>query len=214
MKLTVQTFLTMDGVMQGPGGPTEDTSGGFERGGWLGPFVDEDFGQIVNGWFERVEGFLLGRTTYELFSAYWPQVDERENPVAAKLNALPKFVASSTLENPEWGETTVLSGDLVEEVRQLKDRPGGELQVHGSAQLAAALHEAGLIDEYRLLVFPVTVGHGKRLFTDSARPSGYALESSRVTSAGVVYTELRPVPFAVAGHEVVEGKDTVQDVQR
>ena len=202
MKLTIHEFLTLDGVMQGPGGAEEDTSGGFERGGWLVPHVDQDFGVIVSGWFAPAEAILLGRTTFMLMRGYWPQVTDPDNLVAAALNGLPKYLVSSTVTEPDWGDTTVLPGDPVEGVRALKEREGGELQVHGSWQLASALHAAGLIDEYRLLRFPVTVGAGKRLFTDDAPARGFELLESRTTGAGVVYTMLAPTEFA-AGH--VEG---------
>ncbi len=195
MRLTVHTFITLDGVMQAPGGPTEDPSGGFERGGWLPPHVDEVFGEVVDGWFTRCDAVLLGRTTFELMRSYWPQVPAEDDAVAAALNGGPKFVVSSTLTDPDWGDTTVLSGDPVEEVRALKERPGGELQVHGSARLARTLHDAGLVDEYRLLTFPVTVGAGKRLFGEDAPPRSYRLVDSRITSTGVVYTALAPEEF-------------------
>ena len=154
MRLTVHTFLTVDGVMQGPGGPDEDTTGGFTRGGWLVPFVDEDFGAIVDAWFARAEAILLGRTTYTMMYDYWSQITDPDNLVAAKLNGQPKYVASATLRDPGWQHTTVLSRDVIERVRELKQQPGDELQVHGSCGLAQALHQAGLVDEYRLLVAP------------------------------------------------------------
>jgi dihydrofolate reductase len=197
MKLTLHTFLSLDGVMQGPGGPDEDTSGGFERGGWVVPYLDQDFGEIVDGWFEHADAILLGRTTYEMMRDYWTQIDDPDNLVAVKLNGLPKFIVSSTLREPDWHDSTVLSGDVAGEVGRLKERPGGELQVHGSAELARSLHEAGLVDEYRLLVFPVCVGQGKRLFTDGAPPTGFKLVDSRVASTGAVYSALQPAPFDV-----------------
>jgi dihydrofolate reductase len=209
MKLTVHTFLTVDGVMQGPGGADEDTGGGFDRGGWLVPYVDQDFGQIVNSWFERADAILLGRTTYQLMAPYWTQVDDPENMVAAKLNGLPKFVVSSTLHDPDWHNTTVLSGDVLEEVMRLKERSGDELQVHGSWKLASTLHEAGLVDEYRLLTFPVAVGPGKRLFSETAPATGFTLVDSRVTSTGVIYSVLQPAPFEVGRVGVVEGREAV-----
>jgi dihydrofolate reductase len=208
MELVVHTFLTIDGVMQAPGGAEEDTSGGFTRGGWLVPFADEDFGAIVNGWFANAETILLGRSTYDMMRAYWSQVTDPDNLVAAKLNGLPKYVASSTLHDPAWNNTTVLSGDVIEQVRKLKQEPGGELQVHGSCGLARTLHQAGLIDEYRLLVVPVAVGKGKRLFPDDAPATGFTLTDSRVTSRGIVYSALRPAPFEVANVAVVDGRET------
>src|SRR5713101_8422179 len=163
MKLTVHTFLTLDGVMQGPGGADEDRSGGFERGGWLVPLGDADMGEVAESWFARADAILLGRNTYEMMRAYWSEVTDPANAVAAKLNHGRKYVASNSLTDADWGDTTVLSGDVIARVADLRQEGGeGELQVHGSALLAQSLHTAGLIDEYRLLVFPVTVdaGHG------------------------------------------------------
>jgi len=208
MELTVHEFLTTDGVMQGPGGADEDTSGGFTHGGWIVPFADEDFGAIVTGWFGRAEAILLGRTTYSMMYPYWSQVTDPDNLVAAKLNGLPKYVASSTLRDPAWHNTAELSGDVIAQVKQLKQRPGGELQVHGSCGLARSLHRAGLVDEYRLLVAPVTVGAGKRLFTEDAPAMGYILADSRTTSRGAVYSALRPAQFEVGTVGVVEGRES------
>ena len=208
MELTVHEFLTTDGVMQGPGGADEDTSGGFTHGGWIVPFADEDFGAIVTGWFGRAEAILLGRTTYSMMYPYWSQVTDPDNLVAAKLNGLPKYVASSTLRDPAWHNTAELSGDVIAQVKQLKQRPGGELQVHGSCGLARSLHRAGLVDEYRLLVAPVTVGAGKRLFTEDAPAMGYTLADSRTTSRGAVYCALRPAQFEVGTVGVVEGRES------
>ena len=208
MELIVHEFLTIDGVVQGPGGADEDTGGGFTRGGWIVPFTDEDFGAIVTGWFGRAEAILLGRTTYSLMYPYWSQVTDPDNLVAAKLNGLPKYVASSTLRDPAWQNTVVLSGDVIGQVKQLKQQPGGELQVHGSCGLARSLHQAGLIDEYRLLVAPVTVGAGKRLFTEDAPASGYTVADSRTTSRGAMYSALRPAPFEAGRIEVVEGRES------
>jgi len=209
MRLTVHTFLTVDGVMQGPGGPDEDTTGGFTRGGWLVPFVDEDFGAIVDAWFARAEAILLGRTTYTMMYDYWSQITDPDNLVAAKLNGQPKYVASATLRDPGWQHTTVLSGDVIERVRELKQQPGDELQVHGSCGLAQALHQAGLVDEYRLLVAPVTIGAGKRLFTEDAPVSGYTLVESSTTGRGAVYSALRPTSFEVGRFGVEGGREAV-----
>lgn len=208
MRLTVNTFLTIDGVMQGPGGVQEDTSDGFDRGGWLVPFSDPDMGEIVGGWFGQADAILLGRNTFQMMKTYWSQVTDPDNIVSAKLNGQPKYVVSATLADPDWGNTTVLSGDIVKEVSQLKDQPGGELQVHGSAMLARSLHEAGLVDEFRLLVFPVYVGKGKRLFSEGAAPSGFTLVDSRTTSTGAVYSALTPAPFHAGSVQVVEGKES------
>jgi dihydrofolate reductase len=196
MKLTIHEFLTLDGVMQGPGGSEEDTSGGFERGGWVVPHVDAGFGEIVDSWFPRAEAILLGRTTFELMRPYWSRFPDPDNPVAKALNGLPKYLVSSTVSDPDWGDTTVLEGDPIEQVARLKERPGGELQVHGSWQLANSLHRAGLVDEYRLLTFPATVGAGKRLFTDDAPATGLRLLESKTTAAGVIYAIFAPAEFA------------------
>lgn len=209
MRLTVHTFLTLDGVMQGPGGAEEDPSGGFDRGGWLVPYADEDMGGIVDGWFSRAEAFLLGRRTYTMMSDFWSQITDPDDSVAKALNGRPKYLVSSTTDDPGWSPTTVLSGDPVAEVRALKERDGGELQVHGSARLASALHAAGLVDEYRLLVFPVSVGSGKRLFRGDAPPSGFTLLESRTTSTGAVYTALSPTPFRTGGIAVEDGKEVL-----
>lgn len=210
MKLTVNIFTTLDGVIQGPGGGGEDTSGGFTRGGWLVPHVDGEFGEIVDQWFAAGDAALLGRTTYELMSAFWPQVADPVNATAIALNQRPKYVVSNTLTNPTWQNTTVLAGDPVERVKALKERQAeGELQVHGSAQLAATLHEAGLVDEYRLLVFPVCVGPGKRLFRYGAPAEGFEVIDSRVTSAGVTYLAMRPTGFRSGAVGVADGKETV-----
>ncbi len=207
MKLTVHTFLTLDGVMQGPGGAEEDPSGGFTRGGWLVPYADEDMGSIVDSWFSRAEAILLGRTTFTVMRDFWSQITDPEDGVAGALNGLPKYLVSGTVTEPGWSPTTVLSGDPVAAVRELKEQPGGELQVHGSARLASTLHAAGLVDEYRLLVFPVTVGSGKRLFTQDAPASGFTVVESRTTSTGAVYSALAPAPFRSGGITVEDGKE-------
>ncbi len=207
MKLSVNVFLTTDGVMQGPGGIDEDPSGGFHRGGWLVPYLDEDFGTIVDGWFARADAILLGRTTYDMMHPYWRQVTDPDNLVASKLNGLPKYVVSTTLTDPVWQHTTVISADVVDAVARLKASGAGELQLHGSCGLARTLQEAGLVDEYRLLVFPVLVGAGKRLFSDAAAPSGLTLVRSSVTGAGAVYSELTPAPFSVGTVGVEDGRE-------
>jgi dihydrofolate reductase len=185
MELTVTTFLSVDGVYQGPGGPTEDRSGGFDRGGWLVPHFDEATGAFMVSVFERVDAFLLGRRTYEIFAAAWPAVTDPDDAVASRLNTYPKFVASSTLKDPEWANTTVLEGDLASAVRALKDRDGRELQVHGSGQLVRFLLDHDLVDRLNLITFPVIVGAGRRLFPDSGIATGLVLDESRTTPSGV-----------------------------
>ncbi|HEX2221450.1 MAG TPA: dihydrofolate reductase family protein [Candidatus Limnocylindria bacterium] len=192
MQLTVTTFLSVDGVYQGPGGPNEDRSGGFDRGGWLVPHFDEATGQFMDSVFQQVDAFLLGRRTYDIFAASWPNATDPNDPVASKLNTLPKYVASTTLKDPEWANTTVLEGDLASAVRKLKDREGRELQVHGSGRLVQFLLDNDLVDRLNLLVFPVIVGAGRRLFPDSGMATGLALDESRTTPSGVTISVYRP----------------------
>jgi dihydrofolate reductase len=186
MKLTTTTFVSVDGVMQGPGGPTEDRSGGFERGGWLVPHFDEETGQFMDQLFRRVDAFLLGRRTYEIFAGSWGKMaDPGENPVAVGFNTLPKYVASTTLTDPEWANTTVLSDDIAAAVQELKAQPGRELQVHGSGTLIRWLLENDLVDELNLIIFPVIVGDGRRLFPDKGRDTRLELVEARTTPSGV-----------------------------
>ncbi len=192
MQLTVTTFLSVDGVYQGPGGPDEDRSGGFDRGGWLVPHFDEATGEFMDSIFQRVDAFLLGRRTYDIFAASWPNATDPEDTVANRLNTLPKYVASTTLKDPEWANTSVLEGDLVSAVRKLKGRDGRELQVHGSGALVRFLLENDLVDRLDLLVFPVIVGAGRRLFPDSGIATGLALDQSRTTGSGVTISVYRP----------------------
>jgi len=184
-KLTMTTFLTLDGVMQGPGGPPEDRSGGFDHGGWLVPFFDADTGKFVVDVFERADAFLLGRTTYQIFANHWPRITDPADPVASKLNTLPKHVASKTLKRLDWHNCTLVT-DVVSEVTTLKARYARELQVHGSAGLAQTLIEHDLVDEYHLLVFPVVLGSGKRLFASGAVPAKMRLLQTRSTSNGII----------------------------
>jgi dihydrofolate reductase len=184
-KLSLTQFVTLDGVYQAPGGPDEDPGGGFEHGGWSVPYGDEDFGAFMDEVFARPAAFLLGRRTYEIFAGYWPKQTDPADPVASKLNALPKYVASTTLTSADWSGTTVLGGDLVKEVAALKERTDGEVQMHGSGRLAQSLMAHDLIDTVHLLVFPVVLGTGMRLFTDGARPTAFRHAGARTTGAGV-----------------------------
>ncbi|MFJ5080124.1 dihydrofolate reductase family protein [Streptomyces sp. NPDC088553] len=186
--LSLTQFLTLDGVHQAPGGPEEDPSDGFTRGGWSVPFGDEDFGRFMDGVFARPTAFLLGRRTYEIFAGYWPKRTDPADPIATKLNALPKYVATTTLDSAEWEGTTVLRGDVVDEVRALKERTDGEIQMHGSGGLAQTLLDHDLIDTLHLLVFPVVLGTGRRLFADGVRPAAFRLTDARTTGSGVTLT--------------------------
>jgi dihydrofolate reductase len=212
MKLTVTTFLSLDGTMQAPGGAEEDPSGGFDQGGWMAPLFDEEAGAAITRWFAQADAFLLGRRTYDIFAGYWPQVTDPD-PVAQALNTLPKHVASRTLSDPlPWAGAQVLQGDVARAVRELKERDGGELQVHGSGALVQTLLAEGLVDELRLLTFPVLVGSGRRLFAEGTRPAKLELLRSETTSTGTVIAEygtggdLRRGTFGV-----VDGRDELVD---
>ena len=184
-KLVVTTFVTLDGVMQAPGGPEEDRNGGFEHGGWLAPYFDDDTGAFMVKVFEPAGSFLLGRKTYDIFAGYWPHVTDEDDPIASRLNSLPKYVASRSLENAEWQNSTVIR-DVPTEVARLKEQPDGELQVHGSGDLIQTLIGHDLVDAYNVLTFPVVLGTGKRLFPEGVTPGALRLTESRTTGTGVV----------------------------
>lgn len=199
-KLSLTTFLTLDGVMQAPGGPDEDRTGGFHYGGWVVPFADEGMGEFVTEVFDRAGAFLLGRRTYEIFASYWPEHDDPADPVPANLNRLHKYVASTTLKEPAWGPATVLDGEqLQSEIVRVKDAMDGELQVHGSGVLAQWLLARDLVDELNLLVFPVFLGAGRRLFPTGGLPTACELTGSRTTSAGIAIHTYRPTGRATFG---------------
>ncbi len=190
-KLSMTSFVTLDGVMQAPGGPREDTSGGFTHGGWFIPLADAAFGEFIVGVFARAGAFLLGRRTYEIFASHWPRFTDPKDPVAGPLNRLPKYVASRTLERADWSGTTILR-DAAAEVPRLKSELGDkELQVHGSPGLAQTLLRQGLVDELNLVLAPVTLGGGKRLFGDGAVPATFALVGSRTTGSGLAIMTYR-----------------------
>jgi dihydrofolate reductase len=192
MQLTVTTFVSVDGVYQGPGGPDEDRSDGFDRGGWLVPHFDKATGQFIDEVFDQVDAFLLGRRTYDIFAASWPKATDPNDTVANRLNTLPKYVASTTLNDPQWANTTVLEGDLASAVRELKNREGRELQVHGSGALVRFLLDNDLVDRLNLLMFPVIVGAGRHLFPDQGIATGLTLDESRTTPSGVTIQVYRP----------------------
>ncbi|MGI5127703.1 dihydrofolate reductase family protein [Pseudonocardia sp. CA-107938] len=192
MQLTVHTFLSLDGVMQAPGAPDEDRSNGFDQGGWVGPYADAEFGAIVSGWFTHADEFLLGRSTHDDMQSYWSTVTDPDDAIAAALNGLPKHVPSSTITSSTWANTSIITGDVVAAVRELKARSGRELQVHGSWQLVRTLHDAGLVDTYRLVTFPVVLGAGKRLFAEGAAPVGFRVVDTAVTSGGLIHQVLEP----------------------
>jgi dihydrofolate reductase len=192
MKLTTTTFVSLDGVMQGLGGPDEDRSGGFERGGWALPLFDSEGGAFLYGVYERADAFLFGRRTYEIFAGYWGIMDPGEHTIAKALNTRPKYVASTTLTDPEWAGTTVLSGEVATAIDELRSRPGGELQVHGSGALIRWLLDNDLVDEMNLFTCPVVVGQGTRLFPDAGPDRAFELSESQVTPNGVIIQVYRP----------------------
>jgi dihydrofolate reductase len=205
MKLTTITHVSVDGVMQGLGGSEEDRRGGFERGGWALPLFESDKEgvELVNQIFQRADAFLFGRRTYEIFAGSWGVMpDPSDNPIAGPLNTRPKYVASTTLTDPQWAGTTVLSGDVTAAVRELKAQPAGELQVHGSGALVRWLFDNQLVDEITLLTYPVVIGQGTRLFPDAGPDTALDLVSSRATAGGVTVQVYRPAgrpQYATAG---------------
>jgi dihydrofolate reductase len=185
MKLTTITNVSVDGVMQGLGGPDEDRRGGFERGGWALPLFDNEAATFVNQVYQRADAFLFGRRTYEIFAGYWGVMADSVNPIAAALNTRPKYVASTTLTDPQWADTTVLSGDVAAAIGELKAKPTGELQVHGSGNLVRWLFDNQLVDEIILLTYPVVIGQGTRLFPATGPDAALDLVDSRATPKGV-----------------------------
>jgi dihydrofolate reductase len=184
-KLVAGTFVTLDGVMQGPGGPEEDRDGGFEHGGWSVKYWDEMMGKVVVEQTLQADALLLGRRTYEIFASYWPRVTDPNDPVATKLNGMPKYVASRTLGKVDWANSTLLQGDAATAVARLKKGTGGEIHVTGSSNLIQTLLKHDLIDEFRLWVFPVMVGTGKRLFGNGTIPGAFRLADAKTSTTGV-----------------------------
>jgi dihydrofolate reductase len=199
MRIVVQSFMSLDGVYQGPGSPEEDRSGGFHRGGWFVPFVDAALEARVEEWTASATGFLLGRRTYEEFSAVWPTIEDPGDTNARRLNTLPKYVAATSAIDARWGPVTVLDHDVEAAVSALKDEGTGELQVHGSGRLARSLMAAGLVDELRLAIAPVFVGHGRKLFGETASPKAFRLLAEERTPAGLILCRLDAVGDGAEG---------------
>lgn len=186
MKLTTNINVSVDGVMQGLGGPEEDRRDGFERGGWAMPHFDSETAALMGEVYGRADAFLFGRWTYEVFAGSWGTIEDmKTHPIGEALNSHPRYVASTTLTDPQWAGTTVLSGDVVAAVTELKARPGGELQLVGSLSLARLLLDNDLVDEIALFTYPVVVGQGRRLFPDAGRDMALELVESRSTASGV-----------------------------
>lgn len=207
-KLVVGTLVTLDGVMQAPGGPDEDREGGFSHGGWLVPYFDEKFLQIMTAWAKQAGAFLLGRKTYEMFAASWPKSTDPADEIAVALNTLPKFVASRTLDKLAWNNSHLLKGDVVDEVAKLKQQEGGELQVHGSSVLLQTLLQHNLIDTLRIWQFPVVLGAGKRLFGAGTMPCSFRLVERQEIATGAVFHVYERVGALKYG-EVEVGQETV-----
>ena len=210
MKITAHTFISLDGVMQGPGGAQEDTSNGFELGGWIVPWFDDSAGAVVASWFAKPAALLLGHSTFDIFRSFWPQVVDDADPVAKAINTRAKYVAATTpVDAAPWADaTTVLGADSLTELRRLKETPGPDLQIHGSHGLLQTLHGTGLIDEYHVIVFPVVVGTGKRLFADGTPPTGFQALSHTTWDSGITSLVLQPTAFRTGVYEVEDGRET------
>ncbi len=186
-KIIVNAFLTLDGVMQAPGGPGEDPEGGFLHGGWQAPYADEVMRRLITEGFADADSFLLGRKTYDIFANYWPKITDPENAIATALNSRPKYVVSRSLDRVDWNNSSLIKGDVVAELRKLRARPGRTLQTWGSTELLQTLLQCDLIDEYRLFIFPVVLGSGKRLFGSGTIPMALKQLESVTSGKGGTY---------------------------
>ena len=189
-KLVVNTFTSLDGVMQAPGMPEEDQGGGFDQGGWQVPYFDEESGAVMSEALSAFDAMLLGRKTYEIFAGYWPYAPA-DDPIAARLNEAPKYVASRSLDSVGWKSSTLLKGDLAEEVARLKEQYN-EIHTSGSGNLVQSLMQQGLVDQYNLWFYPVLLGNGKRLFGDGTVPTALRLVESRTFGNGAVMLSYEP----------------------
>lgn len=185
MKLVLTAFLSLDGVYQGPGAPDEDTTGGFTRGGWLVPFIDDIFERQAATWLQQAGGLLFGRRTYEAFAIAWPQMSDSDDRFAPLMNSLPKWVVSNTIDSAAWEPTTIIHGDPTDEVARLKNLPGRELQIHGSGTLGRSMLSAGLVDELRLVIAPVILAQGRRLFPTDGPAHAWKVVEQSTTPAGL-----------------------------
>lgn len=207
-KLVIRAFVTLDGVMQAPGGPDEDRSGGFAHGGWLWPFAHEEMEQATTEFLQNADVLLLGRKTYEIFASYWPNMED-DTAIGARLNAMPKLVASRTLEQTTWRNTTIIDGPVAKAIRALKREGGGPIVTQGSADLIQTLLREDLVDEFVVLTFPVTVGAGKRLFGEGTRAKAMRLVSTQSFPTGVVLHRYVADRALEPGSMNVEGEATV-----
>jgi len=221
-KLVVLTFITLDGVMQAPGGPDEDPTGGFTHGGWVAGYFDDFLGNVMDRQMSKSFDLLLGRKTYEIFAAHWPYVKTKGDPIAAGINNAKKYVASRTLTTLDWSGSELIRGDVAQEVKKLKEQNGPEMQVHGSGNLIQTLLKHDLVDELWLKIFPITLGRGKRLFGEGTIPAGFKLLRSESSPSGIIIAsyvragEVRTGSFALevpteaelARRKRLEGSDT------
>jgi dihydrofolate reductase len=185
-KIVVLSFITLDGVMQAPGGPEEDPTGGFKYGGWVAGYFDDFLGKVMIRQMSKPFDLLLGRKTYEIFAAHWPYVNTEGDPIAAGINKAKKYVASKKLIKLDWNNSELIKGDVAKEVKKLKAQDGPAIQVHGSGNLIQTLLEHDLVDELWLKIFPITLGRGKRLFAEGTIPAGFKLIESEVSPSGVI----------------------------
>lgn len=185
-KLVVLSFISLDGVMQAPGGPEEDPTGGFKHEGWVFGYFDDFFLKVMVKQMSKPFDLLLGRITYEIFAAHWPYANTNENPFAARINNAKKYVASKTLTKLDWNNSELIKGDVWNEIKKIKEQDGPEIQVHGSGNLIQMLLKHDLVDELWLKVFPITLGVGKRLFAEGTIPAGFKLLESEISPSGVI----------------------------
>jgi dihydrofolate reductase len=202
-ELIVLSFITLDGVMQAPGGPEEDPTGGFKYGGWTVGYWDDFLGGIMGEQMAKPFDLLLGRKTYEIFAAYWPYA-KSDDPIAGKFNSAKKYVASKTLRKLDWSNSVLVKGDTVEEIIKLKEQEGPELQVYGSGNLIQTLLKHDLIDEFRLKIFPITLGTGKRLFGEGTIPAGLKLVDSGTSTTGVIIATYKRAGVVKTGSFAME----------
>lgn len=186
-KIIVLSFISLDGVMQAPGGPEEDTSGGFQYGGWTFPYFDEFAGNVMDKQMSMPFDLLLGRKTYDIFASYWPKQDEKTSPITVLFNKATKYVVSASSPKLEWQNSVLIEGDVVARLKELKQQDGPMLQVHGSGRMIQTLFQNDLVDELWLKIFPVTLGKGKRLFNEGTIPAAFTLTESKTSPTGVIF---------------------------
>jgi dihydrofolate reductase len=202
-KLIVSEFVTLDGVMQAPGDPNEDRDGGFDQGGWQLSYFDDIFGNVLTEAFEQTGGMLLGRKTYEIFARHWPK-QPADDPFAGTMNGLQKYVVSTTLREPlEWENSTLIKDDVAREIAKLKEGDGKDISVIGSGELVQTLVDNDLVDEYRLMIHPLVIGKGKRLFREGLNPKRLRLTDTKPTTTGVLILTYEPAGEEAAGREAV-----------